>query len=111
MAFSKATIKTLLGLTLCISLCVLASSEHIVKYTAQSLNGTDVHVDNHTDHDDNHTDNGDHEIHGVEIVEWKFYELREHFIFTIVVLLAGLSKVGEYSEVLFIFIQFETIIC
>jgi len=94
MAFSKATIKVLLGLTLCISLCVLANSEHIVKYTAQSLNGTDVDVDNHTDHDDNHTENGDHEIHGVEIVEWKFSELREHFIFTMVVLLAGLSKVG-----------------
>lgn len=94
MALSKATMKALLGLTLCISLCVLVSSEHIVKYTAQSLNGTDVDIDNHTDYDDNHTNNGDHEIHGVEIIEWKFSELRLHFIFTIVVLLAGLSKVG-----------------
>lgn len=56
-------------------------------------NGT---YDNHTTHAPE-----DHKkSHGVHIVELKYEELRELLIFTIVVLLAGLSKVGKYLIIL-----------
>lgn len=90
-------IKTLTSLifiwTLCFSMCVCNTGGGVNHQPKHNTDNSST-KSNNTPHDGNNTDHHGH-IHGVEIAEWKFDELREPFIFTIVVLLAGLSKIGK----------------
>ncbi|XP_071160004.1 probable Na(+)/H(+) antiporter nhx-9 isoform X2 [Mytilus edulis] len=94
-------IKTLTSLifiwTLCFSMCVCNTGGGATHHPKHNTDNSST-KSNNTPHDGNNTDHHGH-IHGVEIAEWKFDELREPFIFTIVVLLAGLSKIGfHYTD-------------
>ncbi|CAC5363635.1 Na(+)/H(+) exchanger beta,Sodium/hydrogen exchanger 3,Sodium/hydrogen exchanger 2,Na(+)/H(+) exchanger protein 7,Sodium/hydrogen exchanger 1 [Mytilus coruscus] len=83
--------------TFCFSVCV-CNTGGLVTYQPKPNAENSSTKSNETPHDGNNTDHHRH-IHGVEIAEWKFQELREPFIFTIVVLLAGLSKIGfHYTD-------------
>ncbi|XP_052104789.1 Na(+)/H(+) exchanger beta-like isoform X2 [Mytilus californianus] len=97
MEFTNMLLSLFFIWTLCFSMCDCNTGGRVAHQPKYNTDNSST-KSNETHLDGNNTDHHRH-IHGVEIAEWKFQELREPFIFTIVVLLAGLSKIGfHYTD-------------